>query len=134
MGQRVNRRYVEYYLLLSAIFAFSLPQCVNLLSYVRPSFGQFNEILDNLNMKYPTGFTSYFALGWYLNNFELPKKKIVYIMGITSGLLTFLGTSDILALTNAYHYLFNDNFTLNIALYATAIFTLAKSAFLRKFG
>lgn len=130
--KRVNRRYVEYFLLLSAVFAFALPQCVNLLSYVRPGFGQFNEILDNLNMKYPTGFTSYFVLGWYLNNYELPRKKIVYIMGIASGLLTFLGTSDILALTNAYHYLFNDNFTLNVALYATAIFTLAKSAFGRK--
>lgn len=91
MGQRVNRRYVEYYLLLSAIFAFSLPQCIKLLSSINPDLEQLNEILDNMNMKYPTGFTSYFALGWYLNNFELPKKKIVYIMGIASGLLAFFG-------------------------------------------
>ena len=56
-------------------------------------FEHINDIIvRNLSLKYVGGFTTYFILGWYINNYELNKKRIIYILGLFGVLITIMGT------------------------------------------
>lgn len=88
-----NKKYVEYFIVLSLIFTYILPQIVSIAVNFCGLFWALNTILDNyLSLKYIGGFTTYFILGWYLNNYDIKNKKNVYALGLISLAITIFGT------------------------------------------
>jgi len=124
---RQNRRYVEYFMLLSAVFAFVIPQAAQLLACIDPAFVRIWELINNFYMNYPIGYTPYFVLGWYLRNQELCNRKILYALGIAGIAVTVLGT--FCTFEQAGERIFYDPFSLNVLLYTILIFVGCKSRF-----
>lgn len=127
--KQANRLYVEYFLLLSLFFSFLAPHCVQIMTCINPIFDYLKKLVDNIQMKYTLGFISYFVLGWYLHNFELPKKNLFYVLGITGVCITILGTYGIFKFTSSKNFVFYDSFSVNVLLYSVAIFLLFKSCY-----
>lgn len=130
--KRANRRYVEYFLMISALFTVLIPHVIKMLLRVSPKFAVLNEVMDNIKMSYVVGFVLYFILGWYLHNFELPNKKLAYGLGLFGMGVTIFGTYFYVTLTDFDGFMFYDELTINIFLYSIAIFVLFKSVFGRK--
>ena len=122
-----NKKYVEYFLLLSLVFAFIIPQSIQLMVCIDSKFELLYGLIDNMYIKYTLGFTSYFVLGWYLHNCDLSYKKLLYILGLAGGCLTCLGTYAVFAYTSSKEVVFYNNFSVNVLLYSVAIFVLMKS-------
>lgn len=124
-----NKQYVEYFLILSLVFSFIIPQGIQLLVCINSKFKLLYGLIDNMYIKYPIGYSSYFILGWYLHNYELPYKKLFYILGIAGICVTFLGPYGMYAYTRSDGFFFYSDFSVNVLLYAVAVFVLAKSIF-----
>lgn len=123
-----NKKYIEYFIILSIIFSFILPQIVSFGSYYCGSFEQIKIILDFIDLKYVGGFTTYFILGWYLNNYDIKNKKLLYILGITGFVLTFTATA-FLTITKGKAIQMYEELTINILLQALMIFTIVKNKY-----
>lgn len=126
---KANRRYVAYYLILSLLFAFVIPQALQWMIYFKPSFISFEKLLDRLQIHYPLGYTSYFILGWYLRSFEWTKKQWIYALGLLGACVTMIGTYVELSFTQSEQFLFYSEFSVNVFVYSAAIFVLFKSLF-----
>lgn len=116
-----NKKYVEYFIILSLIFNFLIPQIIIIGNCYGNAFVGINDILcSKLCLQYVGGFTTYFILGWYINNYEIKHKKLIYILGIISVLISIFGTY-ILKLE------FYGNLSLHVLLYTAAVFLFAKN-------
>ena len=123
-----NVRIVEYFLLLSAIFTFFVPQCIDMLRLAFGWIGAFQKLLDNMHLKYTAEYTMYFILGWYLNR-GIKRKKLVYALGILGFCLTFAGTAFVTTFLRGKGYPFYENNTINVLMHSAAVFTLCRSIF-----
>ena len=85
-----NKKYVEYFIILSLIFNFLIPQIITIGSIYSDLFSHLNDLVEYLNIKYVCGYTTYFVLGWYINNFEIKNKKGIYYLGIICLMLTMI--------------------------------------------
>ncbi len=126
--KKENKKYIEYFMILSIIFSFILPQIVSFASNYNSLFEHINIIFDNINLKYVGGFTTYFILGWYLNNFDIKNKRIIYILGITGLVITFTATA-ILSITTKKSIQMYDELTINIFFQALMVFTIVKNKY-----
>ncbi len=116
-----NKKYVEYFIILSLIFNFLIPQIIIIGNCYGSALVGINDILcSKLCLQYVGGFTTYFILGWYINNYEIKHKKLIYILGIISILISIFGTY-ILDLE------FYGNLSLHVLLYTAAVFLFAKN-------
>ena len=116
-----NKKYVEYFVILSLIFNFLIPQIIIIGNCYGNAFVGINDILcSKLCLQYVGGFTTYFILGWYINNYEIKHKKLIYILGIISVLISIFGTY-ILKLE------FYGNLSLHVLLYTAAVFLFIKN-------
>ena len=127
--KRQNKQYVEYFLILSFIFSFLIPQSIDLLVCINSKFKFLYEVIENLHIKYTSGFTSYFILGWYLHNYELTHKKLLYSLGFAGVCISFLGTYGVFAYAHSSELIFYSNFSVNVLLHSIAIFVFAKSTY-----
>lgn len=125
--KKCNKKYIEYFLLLSLIFTFLLPQIAAVGMYYNPFFKVLHEVLNTLNLRFVGGYTAYFVLGWYLNNFELKNKSTVYFFGIV-GLVITIGGTYIFTLSFNENSIFYNNLYVNVLAQAVALFVLVKSA------
>ena len=123
-----NIRSVEYFLLLSAVLTFFIPQCVIMLKYAAGWIGAFDKLLENLDLQYTAGYTTYFVLGWYLNR-GVRRGKLVCALGIVSVCLIFAGTAFVSLVVRKSGYPFYENDTITVLMYSAAIFTLCRSKF-----
>lgn len=126
----MNIRYVEYFLVISAVFVFFLPQCLDML---RHAFGWINVLktpVENMNMQYTAGYTAYFILGWYLNR-SVKCEKVIRWLTIPGALLTFAGTGFASVILQLSDYPFYENFTINVLMYSASIFVLCRLYFPR---
>ena len=116
-----NKKYVEYFIILSLIFNFLIPQIIIIGNCYGSALVGINDILcSKLCLQYVGGFTTYFILGWYINNYEIKHKKLIYILGIISILISIFGTY-ILDLE------FYGNLSLHVLLYTAAVFLFVKN-------
>lgn len=124
----------KYFLVLSLIFAFILPQLIDIFSsFTNFSGDLLRGMLENSNMHFVIGYSSYFLLGYYLNNLDISPRltRIIYFAGI----IGFAGT----ILLTLYASRFNNNFvhsfyiksTVNVLLESIAIFVFCKKNFNR---
>lgn len=124
-----NKKYIEYFIVLSMIFTYTLPQIIGIAVNFSGLFWGLNTILDDyLSLKYIGGFTTYFILGWYLNNYDIKNKKNVYILGLISLATTIFGTYMLSYSTGKILSMY-DNLYLNILFQSIAIFVLIKYKF-----
>ena len=111
------------------IFTYTLPQIIGIAVNFSGLFCGLNTILnDYLSLKYIGGFTTYFILGWYINNYDIKNKKNVYILGLISLVITIFGTYMLSYSTGKILSMY-DNLYLNILFQSIAIFVLIKYKF-----
>ena len=128
-----DKKITEYYLIISFIFAFLIPTIFYIGKYFNVeslnSLGvMINRYGSEIKPSVVLGYTSFFVLGYYLNNIELNKKQrnIIYVLGIIGFILTVLLNSSISIISNVHQEVFFDNFSVNLLLETIAIFTLFK--------
>ncbi|MGN1019085.1 MAG: acyltransferase [Aristaeellaceae bacterium] len=126
--RRENRRYVGYFLLLALVFTFALPQLRDLAVCIVPGVDSLYKLYDKMNLEYLMGYTSYFVLGWYLDQFtDTCPKRLILGLGLAGVCVTIAGTYVYFALELTKEFLFFDNFGVNVLTYAAAIFVLVIS-------
>lgn len=125
--KKCNKKYIEYFLLLSLVFTFVLPQITSVGMYYISDFRILNKVLNTLNLKFVGGYIAYFILGWYLNNFEIKNKSAVYCLGAAGLLITICGTYLFGASFKQNSFFYN-NLYVNVLIQAVALFLLVKSA------
>ncbi|MBQ2661914.1 MAG: acyltransferase family protein [Clostridia bacterium] len=136
----------KYFLLLSFIFVFLLPELKNLaLDFGQVFFNTLpeggtladkfivaiNKIYDNIatiNVHTVLGFTGFFVLGYYINKTELSKKQRagIYILGILGFIFTIIVTAFISIKTQSLNQNYYEVLTVNILFNGIAIFTWFK--------
>ena len=124
-----NKKYIEYFILLSMIFTFIIPEAVNVIKLYHSSVEGLYEIFDNrLQLRYVAGYTTYYLLGWYLHNYEIKNKKAVYALGIAGFVISAVGTYFVSVKagepTQLFEYLY-----INVLFQAVAAFVFIKSMF-----
>ena len=126
--KKENKKQVEYFLILSLLFASIIPNAIGHLSKMSSAFEILNAPLSSLGISYVLGYTGYFVLGWYLSTFEIRRKKALIILGGVGVFITFFGTG-ILSMIKGEIYTLSDNFALGVILYAVGTFVFIKSRF-----
>lgn len=130
---------IKYYLLLSFIFAFVIPEIVTLTK----DFGNelminvvniINDNVNNMRMNIVLGYVGYFILGYCLNKITLNKNQriIIYILGLFGFAFT-IGMDSLVALrTQIYCDNYYDYLTVNVLFESIAVFTWFKYGIFNK--
>lgn len=121
---------IKYYLLLSFLFAFVIPEILTLMN----DFG--NEIvihganviqgnIDNMHMDFVLGYVSYFVLGYVLDKIDLNKyqRLLIYVLGIFGCVFTVVADLIVALKTQKGCSNYYGNFKINILFEAIAVFT-----------
>lgn len=128
---KANKKYIEYFLVLSIVFSFVIPQLLDIFEKLFPQVLRIKEIIDGFYLNYTKGFVSFFILGWYLNTFEIKRKKILFVAGIIALLITMFGTYLFLRVLGT-RYDFYGDFTVNVLVYSIAVFVAVKYRYSEK--
>lgn len=124
-----NKKQIEYFIILSIVFTYIIPQIISIGSNYSDYFLNLKDIIENkLCIKYIGGFTTYFILGWYLNNYEIKHKNKLYILGIIGLLITIIGTYIISISTGKEAQMYG-NLSLNVLLQTLMVFIIVKTKF-----
>ncbi|MGN0533986.1 MAG: acyltransferase [Eubacterium sp.] len=125
--KKENKKYVEYFIVLSVIFTFLVPQIISVCSNFTNILEPLSVIMENkLYLEYVGGYTTYFLLGWYIHNYDVKNKNVIYILGIISLIVTVFGTYA-LSVANGKSLPLYDYLYLNILLQAVTTFQFVKS-------
>lgn len=127
-----DKKSTLYFLILSFIFSFLIPQCIIILGLVfheHDGLSQaLSKFLSNANIHFMLGYSSYFILGHVIHNTELSKNQVrgIYFTGVL-GLLFTIVASAYVSIRQEAPYHFYGNFTVNTLLVAIAVFTFGKT-------
>ena len=129
-----TRSVTYYYVVLSVIFAYLIPQFVNIVNdfvggIVAKGINVVYDVIDNdMNLHIVCGYAFYFILGYLLNNIELNKNKrvIIYCLGAVGYILTVVLNALLAYKTNEPTIKYFGNSRLNVLLEAVAIHTFFK--------
>lgn len=125
-----NKKHVQYYLVLALIFTYLLPEIISIGSCFSDTFQKINVIFEEkLCLKYVGGFTAYFITGWYLKNYDLKNRKIVYLFGIFSILISIFGTYFLSVKMEEPVILLYKNITINVFLQSAMVFVFIKEKY-----
>lgn len=111
-----NKTLTIYFISLSVLFAFVIPQIIIALKEIDGTAAEFMEyVISNMKMFLVLGFSGYFLLGYLLNNATISKKTeiIIYAFGIIGAIETVITSSF-------------DNMNVNVLLMSIAVFVFAK--------
>ncbi len=125
----------KYFLLLSFVFTFVIPQTVKLVSLKYPSIASLaNGMLGKVYFHFTLGYVSLFVCGYYLNKVDLGKRMraVIYVLSICGFLVTIVGTSMLSVSGQKANVMLYDYLTVNVMLEAVGIFVLMKDIFERK--
>lgn len=127
-----NKRYIEYFIILSIIFTYIIPQIIAIGSNYSMFFAYLNDIIEkNLQLKYVGGYTTYFILGWYIHNYDIKHKKIIYFLGTLGLIVSIIGTYILSASTGKVQQMY-ENLSINVLFQSVAIFIFIKERFINK--
>lgn len=129
-----SEQIMKYYLVLSFLFAFVIPQTLQMShdfigGGLANALGKVNEVmLSNMHMDLLLGFSFYAVLGYWLDNVELSKnqRRMIYALGVLGLLATILFNALLAWRSGEPCYTYYDHFTVNVALQAVAVHTLVK--------
>ena len=129
-----NKKITEYYLILSFIFAFLVPQLVNMsCDFIGGLFHSgivtISQVVSKMNRNLVLGYTFYFVLGYYLGNTKLNKKQkvAVYISGLLGFLSTVLLNAMVAWETQKPCQTYYNNFSINVLLEAIVVYIWFKN-------
>lgn len=126
-----REKLLEYFLILSFIFTFIIPNCNYFISYYsKIIYKIINSINIKLNINF--GFIFYFMFGYYLNNIiklNIYKKIFIYIFGLIGFYFTVILLYRISILKKIKILIFFRALNLNIQIYSTCVFIIAKIYF-----
>lgn len=123
-----NIAYIKYFILLAFMFAFFIPQVINIGMYFSDKIGTFQIVLNQTNLNYVGGYTLYFILGWYLRNHEIKYKHLLYFLGILSIIFEIFMTHFLSVTFNKPIQLY-DNLSVNVLFQSVMVFVFVKSKF-----
>ena len=128
-----NKKYVEYFLILSFIFAFLLPQIVSQGGYFFTDVKYINNFLRNSYFQPISGYVPYFILGWYLHNFTFNKKTniIIYVLGGVGLLYTIFMTYHLSHSQGRALQAYTE-ISVNVLFASIAIFVLVKTLLMNR--
>lgn len=126
-----NKKYIEYFIILAFAFTYVIPEIISIGSNYSGFFKVISGIIENLSLKYVGGYTTYFILGWYINNYEIKNKKIIYMFGAIGFFVTCLGTYY-LSITLEKPKQLYDNLSINVLFQTLAVFVFLKDVFSKK--
>lgn len=125
-----NKKYVEYFIILSVVFTFILPQIISIGSNYHTLFAYLDYAIEhNLQLNYVAGYTTYFILGWYIHNYEMKHDKLIYLLGSFGFIITVVGTYLLSATTGKAIQLY-DNLSFHILCQSVAVFTFIKAKYI----
>lgn len=91
----LNEKTAKYFLVLSFIFSFVIPQLLNMADHliggsVSSLTGRIRILYSNMNLSLLMGYVFYFILGYVMNKTELSKKQrnIIYLLGFLGAIAT----------------------------------------------
>ena len=130
---------VKYYLILSAIFVFAIPELLTIFIHFGGTLladiaRAFQNILYDMHFDFVFGYPFYFIGGYYLNRLSLEKKQrwLIYFLGICGFLTTvFLSKVASESMGKACEVYYG-NFTVNVMLQSIAVFVWIKYNFQKK--
>lgn len=119
---------MKYFLGVSLVFTFILPQGISLVTYRFGSIGlELDAILANVNLYFTLGYVSYFVYGYYLNRTKIEKSRgIIFLLGIIGFLMTIIFTAVLSVKRQSATELFYENCTINVMLESTLVFVIGK--------
>lgn len=123
----------KYYLLLSFVFTFAVPELLCLTDDFGPEFiaksaHSIYSSITTMNMHIVMGYVSYYILGYYLFKTELIRKQRIgiYVLGLFGLAVTIALDSAVALKTQQPCTNYYGNFNVNVLLMAIAVFTLFK--------
>ncbi len=123
-----NKKGIEYFLVLSTIITFLIPKIIEIVSCFLPIAKDAEYYLGTMNLSYVGGYTSYFILGWYLNNFAVPYKKTIISVGIIGILISIFGTYGLSVYTGEV-YRWYDYISAHVMAYSIMVFMVVKDKY-----
>jgi surface polysaccharide O-acyltransferase-like enzyme len=125
-----NKKATRYFLILSFIFAFLIPEVISLIDIVCPPIAETIKYLNGfMNVSFVLGYSGYYVLGYYLHKTKIDKKTeyILYILGI----LGLIATALLSALASIYKNLpiasFYEYISVNVLFTSIAVFVFGKN-------
>ena len=130
-----DKKVLKYFLWLSFVFVFLLPQIVTLandfaserlIQIVQNIYGK----ICSIDLHMVLGYVFYFVLGYFLNNVEMSKKqrRYVYLLGAVGFLLTIVLDLAVALKTQTCCQNYYSYFSINVMLESIAVFIAFKYA------
>lgn len=120
----------RYFLILSLVFTFLLPQVLVLLPLLTNSNGfTLRYMLANANIHFTLGYVFFFVCGYYLHTAVLSKwqTRVIYGLGVLGFLSTCLGTAFFSLWKQTPVDVFYEYRTVNVMLESVGVFVFAKN-------
>ena len=124
-----DEKLLRYFLLLTLIFTFLLPQIASAMSLLSWQYcAEFKALTGKFYYHFTLGFVPYFVLGYYLvrKEFSLTAKRVLYALGVLGFVLTVVLTSFASRLQGAATELFYGYDSLNVLFVCVGLFVFAK--------
>lgn len=128
-----DEKTLKYFLLLSFLFAFVLPQVIQMTTdFGSGIFLDFmnmvNYNLNYMNVKMVLGYTGYFLAGYYLNKYEVSKpfRIIIYCLGLIGASTTIMMDSSLALKLQGPVGTYCGNHSVNILFECVAVFVWFK--------
>ncbi len=122
--KRENKRFILYFIILSLSFQFltNFIQSLGLLNFKINTLAAF---LNQFELKFVMGFTSYYLTGWYIHNCEIVSHKrlklFFIVIGLISSLLLIIVFTQISGKVGFY-----ENRGLLVYIYSSCLFCLLR--------
>ena len=127
-----DEKLTVYFLVLSFIFAFVLPQSVTLIQLFSPDLAdKVSRVFAQFQLHFVLGYTFYFVLGYWLSKTTLSRKAetVFLVLGAAGFIATILGNYAVSVWKGqSGEYIFENNMV-NVALQAVGVFVLFKKLF-----
>ena len=123
----------KYFLALAFLFAFVLPQSVEIISLFSKDYGEIaGTIADHFHLHFVAGFTGYFLLGYVLNNAQISRRaeRLIYFAGIIGFAATVFMSLRASLFIGKPSGFYNDH-TVNVMFESISVFVFFKSKFNR---
>lgn len=124
---------IKYYLLLSFVFAFVVPEVTVLTNdfgneLIVKFVNTINNDVNTMRMHLVLGYAGYFVLGYYINKTDLNKRlrMIIYALGILGFIFTIVTSLIVSLQTQAACATYYGEFTINVLCESVAVFTWFK--------
>lgn len=129
--KKTNKKAVEYFLILAAIFCSTLPLVFDVLKLFKVDLFNIDKFINNAYIFYVTGFIPFLIMGWYLHNFSIKKEIVIHVLSLVSFAFTIFGSWGFSTILDRRVLLYNGLY-LTIALNSASVFLLIKRLFINR--